>query len=115
RRGGATRVEQVVQLAAGRKPEIVNHYNSSISIKHGEMLTLRCAANGDPPRLTWTLPSGVVLNRPQKAGRYSVSPDGTLAIQQISVYDRGVYVCRAANEYGTLRNRRKRQYTHENV
>lgn len=62
---------------------------------------LHCVTNGEPQRLTWTLPSGVILNRPQKAGRYSVLQNGTLAIQQVSIYDRGLYVCRAANEYGS--------------
>uniref|UniRef100_A0A667XQV8 Ig-like domain-containing protein n=1 Tax=Myripristis murdjan TaxID=586833 RepID=A0A667XQV8_9TELE len=52
-------------------------------------------------RLTWTLPSGVILSRPQRAGRYTVLSNGTLAIQQASVYDRGSYVCRAGNEYGS--------------
>ncbi|KAG7252621.1 LOW QUALITY PROTEIN: hypothetical protein CRUP_037102 [Coryphaenoides rupestris] len=40
---------------------------------------------------------GVVLTRPQHAGRYAVLPNGTLAIRQASVYDRGSYVCRVAN------------------
>uniref|UniRef100_A0A3P8RNW6 Ig-like domain-containing protein n=1 Tax=Amphiprion percula TaxID=161767 RepID=A0A3P8RNW6_AMPPE len=38
---------------------------------------------------------------PQRAGRYAILPNGTLAIHQVSVYDRGGYVCRAANEFGS--------------
>ncbi|XP_072307480.1 matrix-remodeling-associated protein 5 [Eucyclogobius newberryi] len=97
----AGQVEQIVQLTPGRKPEIVNRYNSPINILHGEMLMLHCVINMELPRLTWTLPSGVVLGRPQQAGRYSVLQNGTLVIQQVSVYDRGLYVCRATNEYGS--------------
>ncbi|XP_039979063.1 matrix-remodeling-associated protein 5 [Xiphias gladius] len=94
-------VESTITLSLGRKPEINNRYNSPVSIMNGETLLLHCLTNGKPLRLTWTLPSGVVLNRPQRAGRYSILPNGTLAIQQVSVFDRGSYVCRAANEYGS--------------
>nr|XP_019959389.1 PREDICTED: matrix-remodeling-associated protein 5 [Paralichthys olivaceus] len=94
-------VERTITLSPGIKPEINNRYNSPISITNGEILLLHCQTNVKPVRLTWTLPSGVVLNRPQRAGRYSVLPNGTLAIQQVSVYDRGSYTCRAANEYGS--------------
>ncbi|CAK6977831.1 immunoglobulin superfamily member 10 [Scomber scombrus] len=94
-------VERIITLSPGRKPEINNKYNTPVSIMNGESLLLHCLASGEPLRLTWTLPSGVVLNRPQRAGRYTVLSNGTLAIQQVSVYDRGSYVCRAANEYGS--------------
>ncbi|KAM9333917.1 matrix-remodeling-associated protein 5 [Symphorus nematophorus] len=94
-------VERTFTLSPGRKPEIINRYNSPVSVMNGETLLLHCLTSGEPLRLTWTLPTGVVLNRPQRAGRYSVLPNGTLAIQQVSVYDRGSYICRAANEYGS--------------
>lgn len=94
-------VERTITLAPERKPEINNRYHSPISIMNGESLQLHCLSTGDPLRLTWTLPSGVVLGRPQRAGRYAVLANGTLAIQQASVYDRGSYVCRVANEYGS--------------
>ncbi|XP_029306304.1 LOW QUALITY PROTEIN: immunoglobulin superfamily member 10 [Cottoperca gobio] len=94
-------VERTLTLSPGRKPEINNRYSSPVSVVNGERLLLHCPTSGEPLRLTWTLPSGVVLNRPQRAGRYAVLPNGTLAIQQLSVYDRGSYVCRAANEYGS--------------
>uniref|UniRef100_H3BVK1 Matrix remodeling associated 5 n=1 Tax=Tetraodon nigroviridis TaxID=99883 RepID=H3BVK1_TETNG len=90
-------VERKITLTPGRKPEITNRYNSPISTMIGERLLLHCLTNSEPLRLTWTLPSGVVLNRPQKAGRYNVLSNGTLAIHQISTYDRGSYVCRVAN------------------
>uniref|UniRef100_UPI0037E8D63E matrix-remodeling-associated protein 5 n=1 Tax=Semicossyphus pulcher TaxID=241346 RepID=UPI0037E8D63E len=93
--------ERIITLFPGRKPEINNRYNAPVSVVNGQTLLLHCLTSGEPLRLTWTLPSGVVLNRPQRAGRYAVLPNGTLAIQQVSVYDRGSYVCRAANEYGS--------------
>lgn len=94
-------VERTVVLTQGRKPEINNRYNSPVSVINGESLQLHCLSTSDPVRLTWTLPSGVVLNGPQRAGRYAVLPNGTLFIQKASVYDRGSYTCRAANEYGS--------------
>ncbi|XP_034411914.1 matrix-remodeling-associated protein 5 [Cyclopterus lumpus] len=94
-------VERTITLSPGRKPEMNNRYNSPVSVVNGERLLLHCLSSGEPLRLTWTIPSGVVLNRPQRAGRYAVLPNGTLAIQQVSVYDRGSYVCRSANEYGS--------------
>ncbi|CAB1328751.1 unnamed protein product [Coregonus sp. 'balchen'] len=50
--------------------------------------------------LTWTLPSGVVVSRGQTAGtgQYSVLDDGTLTVQQASVFDRGTYSCRSTNQ-----------------
>ncbi|XP_053710640.1 matrix-remodeling-associated protein 5 [Synchiropus splendidus] len=100
-RQSAGLVERVVALSPGKKPEILNRYNSPINIMVGENLTLHCLTNSDPMKITWTMPSGVVLNRPQRVGRYAVLANGSLAIQHISVYDRGSYVCRAANEYGS--------------
>uniref|UniRef100_A0A3Q3KI91 Matrix-remodelling associated 5a n=1 Tax=Mastacembelus armatus TaxID=205130 RepID=A0A3Q3KI91_9TELE len=94
-------MEHAVMLSPGRKPKINNRYNSPVSIMNGEALMLHCLTSGEPLRLTWTLPSGVVLNRPQRAGRYAVLHNGTLSIQQTSVYDRGSYICRAANGYGS--------------
>ncbi|XP_014875410.1 matrix-remodeling-associated protein 5 [Poecilia latipinna] len=93
--------ESTVTLSPGRKPQILNRYISPVSIMDGETLFLHCQTTGEPFRLTWTLPSGVVLNRLQKVGRYSILRNGTIVIRQASVYDRGPYVCRAANEYGS--------------
>lgn len=94
-------VEHTVTLSPGKKPEINSRYNSPVSVMNGENLWLHCQTTGEALRLAWTLPSGVVLSRPQRAGRYAIQPNGTLAIQQVSVHDRGPYVCRASNEYGS--------------
>uniref|UniRef100_A0A3Q3W2P8 Ig-like domain-containing protein n=1 Tax=Mola mola TaxID=94237 RepID=A0A3Q3W2P8_MOLML len=94
-------VERAVTLSPGRKPEITNRYNSPVNVMIGDRLLLHCVTSSEPLSLTWTLPSGVLLHKSQRAGRYVVLANGTLAIQQVSVYDRGSYVCRAANEYGS--------------
>ncbi|KAJ8415131.1 hypothetical protein AAFF_G00008290 [Aldrovandia affinis] len=101
-RNPAGHVERTVTLELGKKPDITNKYNTLVSIINGENLQLHCFSNGDPlPRLSWTLPSGLVLTRPQRMGRYTVMQNGTLTVQQASVYDRGTYVCKSANEHGT--------------
>uniref|UniRef100_A0A8C1P9G3 Matrix-remodelling associated 5a n=1 Tax=Cyprinus carpio TaxID=7962 RepID=A0A8C1P9G3_CYPCA len=100
-RNAAGMVERTVTLMPGHKPEINNRYNSPISIMNGQSLHLHCLSNTDSVRLAWTLPSGMVLNRSQRAGRYAVLPNGTLSIQQASFHDRGSYTCRASNEYGS--------------
>ncbi|KAA0722242.1 Matrix-remodeling-associated protein 5 [Triplophysa tibetana] len=94
-------VERTVALMPGHKPEINNRYDSPISVINGENVQLHCLSNTNSVYLTWTLPSGMVLNRPQKAGRYAILPNGTLSIQQASVHDRGSYTCRTSNEYGS--------------
>ncbi|XP_052421472.1 matrix-remodeling-associated protein 5 [Carassius gibelio] len=95
-------VERTVTLESNRKPEITNKYSSLVSIINGENLHLNCLSGGQPlPKLTWTLPNGVVLTRPQTTGRYSVLNNGTLAVQRASVYDRGMYLCQTTNEHGS--------------
>lgn len=94
-------VERVITVSPGRKAEIQNKYISPVSIMNGETLFLHCRAIGETLSLTWTLPSGVVLNKLQRTGRYAIMPNGTLTIRQVSIHDRGPYVCRAANKYGS--------------
>ncbi|XP_030642448.1 matrix-remodeling-associated protein 5 [Chanos chanos] len=95
-------VERVVTLELGKKPDISHKYNSLVSIINGENLRLNCLTNGNhPQKLTWTLPSGVVLTRPQQMGRFAVMENGTLTVQQASVYDRGSYVCKTTNSHGS--------------
>lgn len=93
-------VPRTVTLGLGAKPEILSRYNAPINVLIGENLWLHCETTGEALRLVWTLPTGVVLSRVQRAGRYSVLPNGTLAIQHVSVHDRGPYTCRASNEHG---------------
>lgn len=68
-----------------------------VSIINGETLQLPCSAPQSPRYsqgpLTWTLPNGKKLNRGEKVGQHSVQADGTLTVQQASVFDRGTYSC----------------------
>uniref|UniRef100_A0A673L0M5 Matrix-remodeling-associated protein 5-like n=1 Tax=Sinocyclocheilus rhinocerous TaxID=307959 RepID=A0A673L0M5_9TELE len=81
-RNSAGYVERTVTLESNRKPEITNKYSSLVSIINGENLHLNCLSSGHPlPELTWTLPNGVVLTRPQTTGR--------------------MYLCQTTNEHGS--------------
>ncbi|KAG1956198.1 matrix-remodeling-associated protein [Pimephales promelas] len=101
-RNSAGYVERTVTLQSDRKPDIINQYSSLVSIINGENLQLNCMSAGYPlPKLTWTLPNGVVLTRSQATGRYAVLNNGTLSVERTSVYDRGMYVCQTINEFGS--------------
>ncbi|XP_036815484.1 immunoglobulin superfamily member 10 [Oncorhynchus mykiss] len=90
-----------------RKPVVTSISGSLVSIINGDNLQLPCPQTDSPSQgssqtesLTWQLPSGVVVSRGQAAGtgRYSVLDDGTLTVQQVSVFDRGTYSCRSINQ-----------------
>ncbi|NXD25247.1 IGS10 protein, partial [Spelaeornis formosus] len=69
----------------------------------GSSVSLQCRAQGSPaPRISWLLANGSRL-LPSAAGsrRARVEPDGTLLLRAVSVYDRGIYTCVAANLAGT--------------
>ncbi|XP_049924207.1 immunoglobulin superfamily member 10 isoform X1 [Epinephelus moara] len=68
----------------------------------GNTVEMKCKAEGRPtPMISW-----ILANRTQVRGhntereRVSVSADGTLVIEQVSVYDRGHYKCIASNPAG---------------
>ncbi|CAL8334718.1 unnamed protein product [Boreogadus saida] len=74
--------------------EIKSHAGSTVEMK--------CKAEGRPtPLISW-----ILANRTQVRGyisgkgRASVTPEGTLIIEQVSVYDRGHYKCIASNPAG---------------
>ncbi|KAG9348156.1 hypothetical protein JZ751_001891 [Albula glossodonta] len=68
----------------------------------GDTVEIKCRADGRPaPIISW-----ILANRTQvrgyntDRGRVSVSADGTLVIQHVTVYDRGHYKCIASNPAG---------------
>lgn len=68
----------------------------------GNTVEMKCKAEGRPTPMT----SWILANRTQvrgeniHKGRVSVTAEGTLVIQQVSVYDRGHYKCIASNPAG---------------
>uniref|UniRef100_A0AAZ1X5A7 Ig-like domain-containing protein n=1 Tax=Oreochromis aureus TaxID=47969 RepID=A0AAZ1X5A7_OREAU len=83
-------------------PRVLHPQHREMSVHLGDKVNLECKVEGHPvPRVTWVLPNYVHVAAGSRAGRYTIQPNGTLAIQQVSVYDQGPYVCRASNEYGS--------------
>ncbi|KAM5181405.1 matrix-remodeling-associated protein 5 [Mantella aurantiaca] len=94
--------DRLVTLQIGRKPQMSSNYNNLVSIINGETLQLHCTTQGEPrPHISWTLPNGMVIDRPQVTGRMSLLQNGTLIIKDTSVYDRGSYQCKATTQYGS--------------
>lgn len=81
------------------EPVVSTRTASLVSIINGETLRLHCPASHTQGSLSWTMPSGTVLSRGESAdsGRYLVQEDGTLTVQQASVFDRGAYTCRSTS------------------
>ncbi|XP_040913528.1 matrix-remodeling-associated protein 5-like [Toxotes jaculatrix] len=85
------------------QPVVSTRTASLVSIINGETLRLPCPApqtlGYTQGSLSWTMPSGKVLSRGEsgESGRYSVQEDGTLTVQQASVFDRGTYTCRSTS------------------
>ncbi|NWU94600.1 MXRA5 protein, partial [Upupa epops] len=95
-------VERVVFLKVGVRPEISNQYNNLVSIINGETLQLHCITQpNQKAHISWTLPNGMVLDAPQAVGRFSLLENGSLTVNEASVFDRGTYLCKVSTEYGT--------------
>ncbi|XP_033833306.1 immunoglobulin superfamily member 10 [Periophthalmus magnuspinnatus] len=94
-------IEKLVLLEVGQQPYILTRPRGIIRSVSGEPLFLHCLSDGNPrPSISWTLPGGHTLARPQVLGRYQLLENGTLIIQDTTAHDRGSYVCRARNEAG---------------
>ena len=70
----------------------------SATVRESEIVELTCVASGSPyPDITWWNNNRIVGN----TARITVSNGGQhLRIQDIEVYDQGVYTCRAENSGG---------------
>uniref|UniRef100_A0A8D3ABZ4 Ig-like domain-containing protein n=1 Tax=Scophthalmus maximus TaxID=52904 RepID=A0A8D3ABZ4_SCOMX len=85
------------------EPAVSTRTASLVTIINGETLRLPCPAPQTPGytqgSLSWTMPSGKVLSRGESgdSGRLFVQEDGTITVQQASVFDRGTYTCRSTS------------------
>ncbi|XP_070762498.1 immunoglobulin superfamily member 10 isoform X2 [Enoplosus armatus] len=68
----------------------------------GNTVEMKCNAEGRPtPMISWILANRTqVRGQNTEKGRVSVSAEGTLVIERVSVYDRGHYKCIASNPAG---------------
>ncbi|XP_017547293.2 immunoglobulin superfamily member 10 [Pygocentrus nattereri] len=73
-----------------------------IKVHSGEAVEMRCKTEGRPvPVVSWILANRTqVRGQNNDQGRVKVTPEGTLVIQQVFVYDRGHYKCIASNPAG---------------
>ncbi|MEQ2168147.1 hypothetical protein GOODEAATRI_011460 [Goodea atripinnis] len=100
-RNVAGQAEKRYSLEAGWKP-VIRGTTGGMKITYGLSLNLPCTVDSWPQALiTWTLPNGVVLDKPQTIGRMSFLTNGTLHVRQIAPFDKGTYICRASNSFGS--------------
>lgn len=68
----------------------------------GNTVEMKCKAEGRPtPMISWILANRTqVRGHNTEKGRVSVSAEGTLIVEHVSVYDRGHYKCIASNPAG---------------
>lgn len=73
-----------------------------MKITYGLNLNLPCSVDGWPqPSITWTLPNGLVLDKPQTISRVSFLANGTLHLKHVATFDKGTYSCKASNSFGS--------------
>uniref|UniRef100_A0A3P8VD73 Ig-like domain-containing protein n=1 Tax=Cynoglossus semilaevis TaxID=244447 RepID=A0A3P8VD73_CYNSE len=77
-------------------------FTGGMKITYGLNLNLPCVVDGWPrASITWTLPNGLVLDKPQAIGRVSFLTNGTLQLRQVATFDKGTYICKALNSFGS--------------
>ncbi|NXA48936.1 IGS10 protein, partial [Nothocercus julius] len=94
-------IEKLIVLEVGQKPNILVHPKGPVKGISGEPLSLHCLSEGSPkPSTAWTVPSGLVLDRPHVSRKYVLLENGTLLIRAATVHDHGTYVCTAHSAAG---------------
>lgn len=77
-------------------------FPGGMKITYGNILNLPCTVDGWPQAtITWTLPNGLVLDKPQTISRISFFVNGTLQLRQVATFDKGTYMCKASNSFGS--------------
>ncbi|XP_029627351.1 matrix-remodeling-associated protein 5 [Salmo trutta] len=93
--------EKRYALEPGRKP-VIRGTTGVMKITFGQILNLPCSVDGWPQAsITWTLPNSLVLDKPQVVGRITFLSNGTLQLKEVATFDRGTYVCKATNTFGS--------------
>ncbi|XP_065124026.1 matrix-remodeling-associated protein 5 isoform X1 [Paramisgurnus dabryanus] len=97
----AGQAEKRYTLEPGQKPHI-RSTPATMKISFGQTLNMPCTVDGWPQAtITWTLPNGLVLDKPQVIGRVTYISNGTLQLKETSKIDRGTYTCKATNTFGS--------------
>ncbi|KAI7802063.1 putative matrix-remodeling-associated protein 5, partial [Triplophysa rosa] len=97
----AGQAEKRYAFELGQKPQI-RSTASTMKISFGQTLNMPCTVDGWPQAaITWTLPNGLVLDKPQVFGRVTYLFNGTLQVKDTSKFNRGTYTCKATNTFGS--------------
>lgn len=73
-----------------------------MKITYGHTLYLPCSVDGwQQASISWTLPNGRLLDKPQHTGRASLFANGTLQLKEVATFDKGTYICKASNTFGS--------------
>uniref|UniRef100_A0A8D2B1F2 Immunoglobulin superfamily member 10 n=1 Tax=Sciurus vulgaris TaxID=55149 RepID=A0A8D2B1F2_SCIVU len=83
-------------------PRILEGRAEELTVHSGSTVELKCRAEGQPrPAVSWILANQSVVSESSTGKRQAlVTPDGTLVIRHLSIYDRGSYRCVASNPAG---------------
>ncbi|XP_048088194.1 LOW QUALITY PROTEIN: matrix-remodeling-associated protein 5 [Alosa alosa] len=97
----AGQAEKRYELQTGKKPYIRGN-GGPLKITFGQTLNMPCTVEGWPEAsVSWTLPNGLTLVKPQITGRVLFLENNTLQVKDTATFDRGVYTCKATNTYGS--------------
>ncbi|KAL2077862.1 hypothetical protein ACEWY4_027366 [Coilia grayii] len=97
----AGEAEKRYELRTGQKPYIRGN-GGPIKITFGQTLKLPCAVESWPDAsVSWTLPNGLTLVKPQVTERVTFQVNNTLQVKDAATFDRGTYICKATNAYGS--------------
>ncbi|XP_028815882.1 matrix-remodeling-associated protein 5 isoform X2 [Denticeps clupeoides] len=93
--------EKQYELQPGRKPQ-VRGSGGPLKVSYGQSLNMPCTVDGWPSAsITWTLPNGLSLVKPQVIGRITYLANASLHIKDSTAADRGTYTCKATNAFGS--------------
>ncbi|XP_051804945.1 neural cell adhesion molecule L1.2 isoform X3 [Acanthochromis polyacanthus] len=68
----------------------------------GETVRLDCQADGIPsPSISWTI-NGIPLSATDKDPRRTLTPSGSLILEDVTFEDTAIYQCWASNKHGTI-------------
>ena len=83
-------------------PPVFTKFPMNQTIPKGQTASFSCSATGDPlPLIKWFKSQDSISND----SHFSVLPNGTLLINNVSEQDSGWFTCRATNDAGTKEER----------
>lgn len=83
-------------------PPVFAKFPMNQTIPKGQTASFSCSATGDPlPLIKWFKSQDSISND----SHFSVLPNGTLLINNVSEQDSGWFTCRATNDAGTKEER----------